>query len=226
MANVNFMELIRRPSMDLQLISYAGPALANAALLLAGGCPKKYVASIRALYADNNLVCPNLDRVLKDNPLEDLNLESKSQNKEMDLSLTSLVDQEQYSETQQIKNMLKIMEYLHDKEDVILNQEQYSESQQIKYFLKAMDNVDEITASFNEIEGILSKFDTVSKLPIELKPDCDATTSFIVNQHLRSKFSNTKTHLARTGIANGQVQLLLDFFGENKTSLLQTEDQA
>ena len=92
MANVNFMELIRRPSMDLQLISYAGPALANAALLLAGGCPKKYVASIRALYADNNLVCPNLDRVLKDNPLEEVNPESQSQHEEADILLKSLVD--------------------------------------------------------------------------------------------------------------------------------------
>ena len=77
MANANFIELFSGLSMNLQAISSAGPALANAALLLAGGCPKKYVASIRALYADNNLVCPNLDRVLKDDPFEDINLESK-----------------------------------------------------------------------------------------------------------------------------------------------------
>ena len=84
MANVNFI--------DLQVISSAGPALANATLLLAGGCPKKYVASTRALYADNNLVCPNLDRVLKDNPLEEVNPESQSQHEEADILLKSLVD--------------------------------------------------------------------------------------------------------------------------------------
>ena len=74
------------------MISSAGPALAIATLLLAGGCPKKYVASTRALYADNNLVCPNLDRVLKDNPLEEVNPESQSQHKEVDILLKSLVD--------------------------------------------------------------------------------------------------------------------------------------
>ena len=163
MANVNILELLGRPIMDLQAISSAGPALANVAFLLAGGCPMKYVTSIRALYADNNLVCPNLDRVLKDHPLEDLNPESKVQHKHISLvdqlsvtedeSLQHLensfeespgtssdkeeitINQEEYSETQQIKNMLKIMEYdsedstrnLHDKGDVCLIQEQYSE---------------------------------------------------------------------------------------------------
>ena len=66
----------------------------------------------------------------------------------------------------------------YDKEDVVLNQEKYSETKQEKhYFLKVMANVGEITASFTEIEGILSNFDTVSELPIELSGSSTSTSS-------------------------------------------------
>ena len=65
----------------------------------------------------------------------------------------------------------------YDKEDVVLNQEKYSETKQEKYFLIVMANVDEITASFTEIEGILSNFDTVSELPIELSGSSTSTSS-------------------------------------------------
>ena len=39
----------------------AGPALANAALLRADGCPNKYVANLRVLYQANNLPCPDME---------------------------------------------------------------------------------------------------------------------------------------------------------------------
>ena len=43
------------------LAAAAGPALANAALLLADGCPNKYVANLRVLYQANNLTCPDME---------------------------------------------------------------------------------------------------------------------------------------------------------------------
>ena len=45
------------------LAAASGPALANAALLLADGCPDKYVANLRVLYQANDLPCPDMDVV-------------------------------------------------------------------------------------------------------------------------------------------------------------------
>ena len=41
----------------------SGPALANAALLLADGCPDKYVANLKVLYQANDLPCPDMEVV-------------------------------------------------------------------------------------------------------------------------------------------------------------------
>ena len=38
----------------------AGPALANAALLMAHGCLVRYATALRTMYATNNLPCPDL----------------------------------------------------------------------------------------------------------------------------------------------------------------------
>ena len=53
-------ERFSRPSNEVTAAA-AGPALANAALLLAQGCPKRYIAAIKALYQANNLPCPVMD---------------------------------------------------------------------------------------------------------------------------------------------------------------------
>ena len=45
------------------LAAASGPALANAALLLADGCPDKYVTNLRVLYLANDLPCPDMDVV-------------------------------------------------------------------------------------------------------------------------------------------------------------------
>ena len=37
----------------------AGPALANAAMIVAQGCPKRYTEALSALYTANNLLCPD-----------------------------------------------------------------------------------------------------------------------------------------------------------------------
>ena len=55
-------EHLSRPSKEVTA-SAAGPALANAALLLAEGCPRRYVAAIKALYKANHLPCPVMDIV-------------------------------------------------------------------------------------------------------------------------------------------------------------------
>ena len=102
------------------------------------------MASIRALYADNNLVCPNLDRVLKDDHFEDVNIESKAQHKNTDILMTSLVD-DQLSVT--VDESLQLLEKSfeespgtsYDKEEIAINQEEYSETQQIKNMLKIME---------------------------------------------------------------------------------------
>ena len=38
----------------------AGPALVNAAMLVAQGCPKRYAEVLTALYTANHLPCPDL----------------------------------------------------------------------------------------------------------------------------------------------------------------------
>ena len=279
MSIINFIEFLSRPSKDLQAIASAGPALANAALLLAEGCPKKYVAYLRALYADNQLVSPNLDRVLKDNPLEDAHHEDKP-TKEADHSLTSswcimtgdsvlqdfeLIDDQSSFNTDegcQTPDFVESPENSPVKDKIVQTPENevYSETQQVKYLLRAMDNVDEIPASITEVDGILTNFETVSELPTELKQNSavgDETPSFVGNNHLHSEFNysglelfyavpsgkvnsqiespvlsyphgDKKTRLARTSLAGGKLQSpgVMDFLGENRNRLARTDGQA
>ena len=72
---MSFVDLISTMIVDKMLVEMqkhskevlagaAGPALANAALLLADGCPNKYVTNLRVLYQANNLPCPDMEVVL------------------------------------------------------------------------------------------------------------------------------------------------------------------
>ena len=48
---------------DIKRVATAGPVLANAALLMAQGCPSRYMELVRELFVANQLVCPDLEGV-------------------------------------------------------------------------------------------------------------------------------------------------------------------
>ena len=50
---------------NLKDVLVSGPALANAALLLAEGCPKRYLVALKELYGANGLTCPDLKNMNK-----------------------------------------------------------------------------------------------------------------------------------------------------------------
>ena len=50
---------------NLKDVLVSGPALANAALLLAKGCPKRYLVALQELYGANGLTCPDLKHMNK-----------------------------------------------------------------------------------------------------------------------------------------------------------------
>ena len=87
---MSFVDLISTMIVDKMLVEMqkhskevlagaAGPALANAALLLADGCPNKYVANLRVLYQANNLPCPDMEVVFNLNVPKLSNTKSMNQ---------------------------------------------------------------------------------------------------------------------------------------------------
>ena len=50
---------------DIKRAATVAPVLANSALLLAEGCPKRYIELVNELFAANKLVCPDLVDVRK-----------------------------------------------------------------------------------------------------------------------------------------------------------------
>ncbi|CAL4104931.1 unnamed protein product, partial [Meganyctiphanes norvegica] len=156
--------LMQKPSQGMIELSAKGPALANAALILSEGCPKKYEIELRRLYTFNNLPCPDFDSVF-DNKLYTLKDQSTQTEPVMKYTIASQTD---------IGN--KIL----SKEPVFLCpeicREEYSETKQFGDVLRAIDNVatsydemedilndvEEIPTTPNEVEEILSAFETIN----------------------------------------------------------------
>ena len=149
-----------------------GPALVNAAMLMAQGCPKRYAEVLSALYTANHLQCPDL----------------------------SLLFDQQVTEIPEFEYHSAVPDETEEFDDV-------------ESFLRDVEDVDELPASFNEVQDILTNFDTLEEFTCQsitddslLKID-DQRMSFNSNYYTISPSSN-----AHVSPSNHDLD---DWFDEN-----------
>lgn len=155
-------KLMQKPSQDMMELAAKGPALANAALILAEGCPKKYEIALRRLYTANSLPCPEFDSVfdkvfvIEDKSTQtewvtECTIATQTNNENNNLTkepffLTPEICREEYSETRQFGDIFRAIDNVATTNDEIED---------------ILNEVEEIPTTPNEVEEILSAFDTI-----------------------------------------------------------------
>ena len=172
MALVNFMvdlcvkrmmDQVAKPSKEV-LAAAAGPALANAALLMAEGCPVRYITALKGLYSANNLPYPDLDGMFElDLPAHSVKTSSST----CDIEIQT-VDSTRLTKSVSVQSEPNDNKYMTDEEE-------YRETQQLDDILRA---VEEIPSSLNEMEELLMGIKTVKDLPSTYKKVNDSIIDY------------------------------------------------
>ena len=167
-------EKLSKPSREV-IAASAGPALANAALLMAHGCPVRYVTALQSLYSTNNLPCPNLDGLF------DLELPSPSTEKTQVTREAECQTTEASTTSMGMHRVSKTSvsvqtEPRYNKD--LRNTGEYRETQQLDDILRA---VEEIPASLDEIDELLMFIKTAKDLPSTYKKADDLDLDYDEN---------------------------------------------
>ena len=139
---VDIIVSITEPLKQLQrrrLSSSTEHVIANTALLMANGCPKQYLELLKAMYENNHLDCPDAD-----------------------ILDTLLLSTNIYNPVKiAVNNTPSVEEHLDDVHPSITECSQAREE-----MLQSLQDVEEIPASYDEVQDILMQFSTPKELPV------------------------------------------------------------
>ena len=139
---VDIIVSITEPLKQLQrrrLSSSTEHVIANTALLIANGCPKQYLELLKAMYENNHLDCPDAD-----------------------ILDTLLLSTNIYNPVKiAVNNTPSVEEQLDDVHPSITECSQAREE-----MLQSLQDVEEIPASYDEVQDILMQFSTPKELPV------------------------------------------------------------
>ena len=122
-----------------RLSSSTEHVIANTALLMANGCPKQYLKLLKVMYKNNNLVCPDVD-----------------------ILDTLILTTESYSPVKTVERYTPSAEEQLDDDHPSITEC----SQACEEMLQSLQDVEEIPASYDEVQDILMQFSTPKELPV------------------------------------------------------------
>ena len=156
----------------------AGPALANAAMLVAQGCLKRYTKALSALYTANNLPCPDFTVLFDQHITDTPEAERLSKVDEVQRILRHIEDVEELpASVNEVLDILTEFETFEDSTHNSINDESLlkiddhqmgfnieaghlTKVDEVQSILRNIEHVEELPASVNEVLDILTEFDT------------------------------------------------------------------